>query len=235
MLMIVTVVFAVCNFLPFMINFIESAKPDFFEDEDTKTIAYQMNDVGNLLVVINSATTGIIYCAFSQKYRDLFLRIITCTASRYLAAICGCPHFATGKYLLPSANLSRTNTSLRASHLNSRSRSSTAAMSLCMLHDELRRESTHSSCSRSPQQSSDYVTRVYAKTGEQHIGASPNLLSVHASFSSHNGHRNVIKRASLSESIDEERTIPLLANFPADNALEETSFASKSTNDQITL
>lgn len=70
MLLLVTLIFALCNTLPFLLNLAECFKPDLFEAESTSWIAYQLNDLSNLLVVFNSATTFIIYLAFSAKYRQ---------------------------------------------------------------------------------------------------------------------------------------------------------------------
>uniref|UniRef100_A0A915C2H8 G-protein coupled receptors family 1 profile domain-containing protein n=1 Tax=Parascaris univalens TaxID=6257 RepID=A0A915C2H8_PARUN len=77
MLMMVTVMFALCNTLPFILNLVECALPDFFSNPETMYFAYQLNDISNLLVILNSATTFIIYFLFSAKYRQtilLFLR-----------------------------------------------------------------------------------------------------------------------------------------------------------------
>ncbi|CAJ0588612.1 unnamed protein product [Cylicocyclus nassatus] len=83
MLLIVTIVFAVCNTLPFLLNVVESVFPDLFVDPRTSHIAYTINDLSNLLVVLNSATTFIVYFMFSEKYRQTLLFIIKngCCAS----------------------------------------------------------------------------------------------------------------------------------------------------------
>ncbi|RCN52918.1 hypothetical protein ANCCAN_00913 [Ancylostoma caninum] len=83
MLLIVTIVFAVCNTLPFLLNVVESVFPDLFVDPRTTHIAYTLNDLSNLLVVLNSATTFIVYFTFSEKYRQTLVFIIKngCCAS----------------------------------------------------------------------------------------------------------------------------------------------------------
>lgn len=76
MLLIVTFVFAGCNTLPFLLNLAECVKPDLFSDEDTRIVAYQLNDLSTLLVVLNSSTTWIIYIIFSAKYRHTAAKIL---------------------------------------------------------------------------------------------------------------------------------------------------------------
>ncbi|MFH4980728.1 hypothetical protein AB6A40_007437 [Gnathostoma spinigerum] len=80
MLMLVTAIFACCNTLPFLLNLVECAIPDFFTNPQTSYFAYYLNDISNLLVVLNSATTFLIYYAFSAKYRSSFndlFRLVT--------------------------------------------------------------------------------------------------------------------------------------------------------------
>ncbi|VDN58907.1 unnamed protein product [Dracunculus medinensis] len=69
MLLVVTILFASCNLLPFVLNLIECIIPDFFTNSNTTKLAYQLNDISNLLVILNSAITFIIYFIFSEKYR----------------------------------------------------------------------------------------------------------------------------------------------------------------------
>ncbi|KAK0411753.1 hypothetical protein QR680_005823 [Steinernema hermaphroditum] len=73
MLLMVTVMFAVCNTLPFLLNLVECAKPDLFIAESTAAIAFQLNDISTLLVVLNSASTFAIYFMFSAKYRNTLI------------------------------------------------------------------------------------------------------------------------------------------------------------------
>lgn len=77
MLLVVTLIFAVCNTLPFLLNFAECIKPDLFEDPKTAGFAFSLNDVSNSLVMLNSATTFIVYLAFSEKYRQGAVWILT--------------------------------------------------------------------------------------------------------------------------------------------------------------
>ncbi|CAO4380198.1 Protein CBR-FRPR-18 [Caenorhabditis briggsae] len=76
MLLIVTFVFAICNTLPFLLNVSESIFPTLFQDESTRGLAYWLNDLSNLLVVLNSGTTFIIYFTFSEKYRQTLIFIL---------------------------------------------------------------------------------------------------------------------------------------------------------------
>uniref|UniRef100_A0A914WQR1 G-protein coupled receptors family 1 profile domain-containing protein n=1 Tax=Plectus sambesii TaxID=2011161 RepID=A0A914WQR1_9BILA len=217
MLMIVTVVFAACNTLPFLMNFIESAKPDFFIDENTMTLAYHLNDMSNLLVVINSATTSVIYFLFSQKYRDILLFTLTCEASRSFAAICGCSDFAAGKYLTSSANLSRTNTSHRASRMSCRSRSSAYAGPASPLPRNGRSAST---VSHNPRPlPADHIKRQCEKSSDTYD--SPNLLYV----SPNNGHVVDTKIATPYLDDEDDNTSPLLPSGQSP-VTDETSFVS---------
>lgn len=50
MLLVVTLIFASCNVLPFLLNLAECFQPDLFVADHTKWIAYQLNDLSNLLV-----------------------------------------------------------------------------------------------------------------------------------------------------------------------------------------
>lgn len=83
MLLVVTIAFALCNTLPFLLNVVESVFPDIFVDPRTTHIAYTINDLSNLLVVLNSATTFLVYFTFSEKYRQTLVFIIKngCCAS----------------------------------------------------------------------------------------------------------------------------------------------------------
>lgn len=55
----------------------EALEKDFFRNVDS-WFAFILNDTSNLLVVLNSSTTWIIYYAFSEKYRNLFRRTLPC-------------------------------------------------------------------------------------------------------------------------------------------------------------
>uniref|UniRef100_A0A914V7G5 G-protein coupled receptors family 1 profile domain-containing protein n=1 Tax=Plectus sambesii TaxID=2011161 RepID=A0A914V7G5_9BILA len=77
MMIVVIVVFAVCNALTIVVNIMEALEKDFFRNVDS-WFAFILNDTSNLLVVLNSSTTWIIYYAFSEKYRTLFRRTLPC-------------------------------------------------------------------------------------------------------------------------------------------------------------
>lgn len=75
MLIIVTVIFAICNVLTFIMNLWENINPTLFSDPKTISMAYMLNDLANFLVILNSASTFIIYFLFSEKYRTLLYDI----------------------------------------------------------------------------------------------------------------------------------------------------------------
>ncbi|CAL4059958.1 unnamed protein product, partial [Meganyctiphanes norvegica] len=69
MLMVVVIIFFICNLLAFVINILELI--EFVVDELTQ--------FSNLLVTINSSVNFIIYCIFGQKFRKYFLKLF-CSA-----------------------------------------------------------------------------------------------------------------------------------------------------------
>lgn len=71
MIVTVTLMFAFCNTAPFLLGIWEALEPDLFHGSRMKT-AYILLDVSNLLIVLNSSTTAIIYWIYCKKYRRLF-------------------------------------------------------------------------------------------------------------------------------------------------------------------
>lgn len=69
MMGVVVVAFLLCNTIPFAMNLLEAYDRDYFRRVETLYITHLVNDIGNLLVVVNSSTTSLIYYAFSQRYR----------------------------------------------------------------------------------------------------------------------------------------------------------------------
>lgn len=74
MIVVVTAVFAVCNTLPFMLNIWEAMRPSLFDPDDAwQPSAFLMLDISNVLVVVNSSTTILIYLIYCRKYRILWI------------------------------------------------------------------------------------------------------------------------------------------------------------------
>ncbi len=71
MILVVTGIFALCNTLPFVLNFCEAIKNDLFEDASSRYVAFLVFDSSNLLVVFNSSSTFLVYLYFCKRYRQL--------------------------------------------------------------------------------------------------------------------------------------------------------------------
>ena len=65
MLLVVVLVFFVCNLLPLVVNILEL----------TGTYIKPLANVSNSLVTINSSVNILIYCIFGKKFRTVFLKI----------------------------------------------------------------------------------------------------------------------------------------------------------------
>lgn len=76
MMAIIIFIFLFCNVLLFILNIIQAWEPKFFTDDQTKNLAYVLNDLSNLLIVINSSTNSFIYYLFSERYRRLFKHLL---------------------------------------------------------------------------------------------------------------------------------------------------------------
>ncbi|KAI6225489.1 FMRFamide receptor [Aphelenchoides fujianensis] len=107
MLLTITLLFAFTNALPFILNLAECIKRDLFEAESTAWLAYQLNDLSNLLVILNSSTTWIIYVIFSARYRK---------GAASLLLRCWIPNEKDVKY----NSLSRTHSMRASTTLNKR-------------------------------------------------------------------------------------------------------------------
>lgn len=73
MMVIVMLIFLLCNFLALILNAIETLKVDLINDH--KDLFFLFTDVNNLLVEINSSVNCIVYYYFSQKFRTAFNRL----------------------------------------------------------------------------------------------------------------------------------------------------------------
>lgn len=74
MIIVVTVMFGLCNIMPFVLNIWEAFEPDLFWENVSKN-ALLTTDISNCLVILNSSTTFIIYLLYCQKYRKMFLNL----------------------------------------------------------------------------------------------------------------------------------------------------------------
>ena len=83
MLLVVVLVFFVCNLLPLVVNILELTRTPFIQP---------LANVSNFLVTINSSVNILIYCIFGKKFRTVFLKIflgrdppciLTSTRSQY--------------------------------------------------------------------------------------------------------------------------------------------------------
>ena len=70
MLLVVVVVFFLCNVLALVSNVLEQ-----FVDIETFDGFDQIIQVSNLLVTINSSVNILIYCIFGAKFKSLFMQI----------------------------------------------------------------------------------------------------------------------------------------------------------------
>ena len=66
MLLVVVLVFFVCNLLPLVVNILELIGMDHYSP---------LANVSNTLVVVNSSVNILIYCIFGKKFRTVFLKI----------------------------------------------------------------------------------------------------------------------------------------------------------------
>lgn len=81
MITLVTVIFGLCNILPFVLNIWEALDTSLFRGE-LRVAAYLTLDISNVLVVLNSSTTFIIYFVHCQKYRSIIVaRLFRCCRS----------------------------------------------------------------------------------------------------------------------------------------------------------
>lgn len=67
MLLMVVLVFFICNLLALLVNVLELL--DFVE------LVAKLGNVSNLLVIINSSGNILIYCTFGKKFRTVFMQI----------------------------------------------------------------------------------------------------------------------------------------------------------------
>ena len=68
MLMVVVIVFFICNILALIVNILEAFKQTYI----------QLNNLNNLLVTLNSSANFIIYCIFNDKFKRIFCKLFCC-------------------------------------------------------------------------------------------------------------------------------------------------------------
>lgn len=82
MVIIVTIVFILCNFLTFALSVWEWCDPDLFEPYNVWcNIAFILIDVSNICVMLNSSLTFIIYIVYCKHYHKYFRRMQCCVQS----------------------------------------------------------------------------------------------------------------------------------------------------------
>lgn len=69
---VITLIFACFTTPPFVLNWIEVLNPQVFVGPYA-TLAFIAMDISNVLVVLNSSSTFIIYLIYCRKYRHLFM------------------------------------------------------------------------------------------------------------------------------------------------------------------
>lgn len=75
MIITVTCLFGVCNFLAFVLNIWEACKPDLFVSE-SKFIAFMVLDVSNIAVVSQCSVTFVVYLIYCRKYKYYFKQYV---------------------------------------------------------------------------------------------------------------------------------------------------------------
>lgn len=87
MIIIVTIMFALCNVITFFLNIWESCNPDLFNaDSSWSGTAFVLLDVSNISIMINSSVNFVVYLIYCRRYRILFLfynkRLLLCTSTK---------------------------------------------------------------------------------------------------------------------------------------------------------
>lgn len=77
MIVVVTLIFLLCNTLPFVLNIWEALETSLFNPSNPwSSVAYVTLDVSNILVVLNSSTNFILYAIYCRQYRKLCRRYL---------------------------------------------------------------------------------------------------------------------------------------------------------------
>lgn len=83
MIIVVTTMFGVCNTLAFVLNIWEAYQRDLFSTANHRFLAYLILDISNILILLNSASTFVIYLLYCNRYRLLFKNF-----SRFKCLLC---------------------------------------------------------------------------------------------------------------------------------------------------
>ena len=75
MLLMVVLVFFICNALALVVNVIELLK---FVD-----LLYYLGILSNSLVILNSSVNILVYCTFGKKFRTVFMQIFLCIKNEH--------------------------------------------------------------------------------------------------------------------------------------------------------
>uniref|UniRef100_A0A915HPV5 G-protein coupled receptors family 1 profile domain-containing protein n=1 Tax=Romanomermis culicivorax TaxID=13658 RepID=A0A915HPV5_ROMCU len=138
LIVVVTIIFGLCNTLPFVLNVWEAVDSDVFWGQKTAT-ALLVTDLANLLVILNSASTFLVYLFYCEKYRRTLINWLLCRSE--------------SKKLSFSVEVSRRDTP------SSRCRSSTNARHACSTKSSIENSSRKTSTAHSKYLSTPQLER----------------------------------------------------------------------------
>lgn len=90
MMVTVVLMFIFCYTLVFTLNIIEAVDDAWFHTDENRLMAYALNDISNMLVITNAASTAMIYYIFNRRYRELCLGLVSKLCARVSLCCCFC-------------------------------------------------------------------------------------------------------------------------------------------------